>query len=142
MHVGWEEMCQGSDSDGSCCPLPALGSSVIPGLRRGAKPGADIPLLVEFSLQALLPELWGMRSKDQPLLTWEQGSSALGSKSNKCGFMQTEVPPEQTFQWHPAPSPQLPEGTPNPADTLISAHHPHVWEQEGVGCWGLGQQQH
>lgn len=97
---------------------------------------------MESSLQAVLPELWGMCSNDQPLLTWEEGASALGSKSNKCGFMQTEVPSEQTLQWHPAPSPQIPEGTPNPAATPISALHPRVWEQEGVGCWGLGQQQH
>lgn len=87
----------GSDSDGSCCPLPALGSSVTWAAVRG-KAGADILLLRESSLQAVLPDLWGMCSNDQPLLTWERGSSALGSKSNKCGFMQAEVPPEKPFR--------------------------------------------
>lgn len=97
---------------------------------------------MESRLQTVLLELCGMCLKNQPLLTREQGSSALGSKSKKCGFMQIEVPPEQTFQWDPAPSPQLPEGTTDPAGTPISAQHPHVWEQGAVGCWGLGQQQH
>lgn len=53
---------------------------------------------MESRLQTALLELCGMCLKNQPLLTWEHGSSALGSKSNKCGFMQIEVPPEQTFQ--------------------------------------------
>lgn len=87
---------------------------------------------MESRLQTALLELCGMCLKNQPLLTWEHGSSALG-------FMQIEVPPEQTFQWDPAPSPQLPEETTDPAGPPVSAQHPHVWEQGGVGCWGLGQ---
>lgn len=139
-----------------CPPLPrpwAAPGKRNPGCLCRAKPGADIPPLIETRPQAALPELVGNAFKpNQPRLSFLHGNRArlcwgqvqqmqLCAETEVCGATEAN-PPVGPCPEHPAPT-----GDPNPwghpdLHLATPAHVGAGWcVMPGTSAWGPGQQQ-